>query len=135
MDVPSLPGTILVNLGDMLERWTNGLYKSTVHRVRHRRISSPPLRRQRSGSLMTEQMLSSSPRSAQRSAIIRHSRPLYDDQLAALAARASWPSNDACDVYTAGRALGRSRLDYPSGAAATGAHGVSRCQSPCLAPS
>ena len=34
VDVPALPNTILVNLGDMLERWTNGLYKSTMHRVR-----------------------------------------------------------------------------------------------------
>ena len=34
MDVPSLPGTIIVNLGDMLERWTSGKYRSAMHRVR-----------------------------------------------------------------------------------------------------
>jgi len=33
VNVPAVPNTILVNLGDMLERWTNGLYKSTMHRV------------------------------------------------------------------------------------------------------
>ena len=41
MDVPSVPNTILVNLGDMLERWTNGLYKSTMHRVRGSCLNAP----------------------------------------------------------------------------------------------
>ncbi|GMI95655.1 hypothetical protein HRI_003234800 [Hibiscus trionum] len=32
-DVPSMSGAFIVNIGDMMERWTNCLFRSTVHRV------------------------------------------------------------------------------------------------------
>jgi isopenicillin N synthase-like dioxygenase len=45
IEAPPIPGTVLCNLGDMLERMTRGLYRSTPHRARntsHReRLSFP----------------------------------------------------------------------------------------------
>ncbi|MGY1616954.1 isopenicillin N synthase family dioxygenase [Geodermatophilus sp. SYSU D00691] len=34
IDVPPRPGTLVVNVGDILETWTNGRFVATTHRVR-----------------------------------------------------------------------------------------------------
>jgi isopenicillin N synthase-like dioxygenase len=33
IDAPYIDGSFLVNIGDMMERWTNGVFSSTLHRV------------------------------------------------------------------------------------------------------
>jgi len=34
VDIPPRPGALIVNIGDMLEAWTNGAFTATTHRVR-----------------------------------------------------------------------------------------------------
>ena len=33
IDAPPIEGSFLINVGDMMERWSNGLFVSTIHRV------------------------------------------------------------------------------------------------------
>ncbi|KAF2468505.1 Clavaminate synthase-like protein [Lindgomyces ingoldianus] len=45
LNADPIPGHFVVNIGDMIERWTNGIWKSNKHRVIHRgegyRVSVP----------------------------------------------------------------------------------------------
>jgi len=36
IDAPPIPGTLVINLGDQFARWTNDVFKSTVHRAANR---------------------------------------------------------------------------------------------------
>lgn len=36
IDAPPIPGTLVINLGDQFARWTNDVFKSTIHRVVNR---------------------------------------------------------------------------------------------------
>lgn len=39
ISAPPVPGTFVVNIGDMLEYWTHGIYRATPHRVRNEAAS------------------------------------------------------------------------------------------------
>ena len=39
IEAAPVPGTFVINLGDLMQRWTNGLYRSNMHRVKNRSTS------------------------------------------------------------------------------------------------
>lgn len=47
-DVPDLPGTFVVNLGDLMQDWTNGRWHSTLHRVVNPGANAGPSQRRMS---------------------------------------------------------------------------------------
>ncbi|OLN86444.1 UPF0676 protein C1494.01-like protein 3 [Colletotrichum chlorophyti] len=48
LPVPHIPGTIVVNIGDFMQRWSNDTLRSTMHRVR-----APPFETREDGDLVT----------------------------------------------------------------------------------
>ena len=37
ISAPYIPGTLIINIGHMMQRWTNDFYKATMHRVKSRK--------------------------------------------------------------------------------------------------
>ena len=40
IDVPVIPNTLIINIGDIMQRWTNDTWKSTLHQVINIKCSS-----------------------------------------------------------------------------------------------
>jgi len=47
-EVAPVPGAFIINLGDLMERWTNNRWRSTMHRVANPELAHDPLSRRQS---------------------------------------------------------------------------------------
>lgn len=107
IDVRPIPGSFVINLGDLIARWTNDRWVSTLHRVINPpRVSAPDQRHRSSGH--------------RRQSLAFFHKPNYDALITCLAGCCSPDNPPKYAPITSGKHLSIKMMKMRTGTAATG---------------
>jgi len=109
LKVPLVPESFIVNVGDMAELWTNGVFRATPHRVRNttqRDRISLPFFFDPSWDAVVQPLL----RDDESGSGLAHSEAKSDDEQTVAVARSPAACQAALDAYRSGK--GRPRIQY-----------------------